>query len=872
MSVAALSLTAQTKQNRDPEAFHDYELRPFNARSIGPAVMGGRVSSIALDPVDPYTFYVGLGTGGVMKTSDNGVTFSGIFEGEAVAAIGAIAVAPSKASHVWVGTGEANDRNSSSWGDGVYRSDDGGGSWKNMGLKTSRTIARIAVHPTDTNTVWVAAMGDLWNPGGDRGLFKTTDGGKTWKASLKAPSPYDDVTGCGDVVVDPKNPDNVYAALYARRRTPWSFTSGHELTGGKPVGGIYRSTDGGSSWKKIVGAIPAETGRIGLAVYAANPRILLAVVQSEEGGSTGDVVSKAGGIFRSEDGGATWSRVNALNPRPFYFSQIRVDPADSSLVYVLGFGLHVSLDGGKTFREDYFKKVHPDLHELQIDPRNTKRLLLGTDGGAYQSYAGGKGWDHLNRMAAGEFYRISLDNQTPYRIAGGLQDNLNWVGPSATRSADGIANSDWWQIGGGDGFYCVFDPRDPNIVYAESQQGFVYRLDLRSGQFKGLRPEPLEGQQAFRFHWNTPFIPSVHDTGTMYLAGNRVFRLTGRGERWEAISPDLSARDPEKIMTVGSGAESYGVVYALCESPVKRGMLWAGTDDGKLWVKRDSGRVWVDLTKNLPGEARNQWISRIEAGHHSADDAYVTVDAHRSGNFAPLVYRTSDGGKSWSKISAGIPANEPAKVIREGLSNRDLLFLGTEFHLWFSLDRGKSWAKIGGLPTVAVDDIVIHPRDKDLVIATHGRSLYIADDIRPLEEFHDSVRAKDGFFFTPGNAEGHEMLPGFSDWGGTGRFSGTNPPAGAILTYWIKAYNGDGVSFTVKNAAGQTVASVNGPGSAGFNRITWDLKVSTDLLTSYGGEGQKFVAPGEYTITFAYGKVSQSRTIRLTMAPGLETR
>jgi hypothetical protein len=301
-------------------------------------------------------------------------------------------------------------------------------------------------------------------------------------------------------------------------------------------------------------------------------------------------------------------------------------------------------------------------------------------------------------------------------------------------------------------------------------------------------------------------------------------------------------------------------------------MLWAGTDDGKLWVKRDSGRVWVDLTKNLPGEARNQWISRIEAGHHSADDAYVTVDAHRSGNFAPLVYRTSDGGKSWSKISAGIPANEPAKVIREGLSNRDLLFLGTEFHLWFSLDRGKSWAKIGGLPTVAVDDIVIHPRDKDLVIATHGRSLYIADDIRPLEEFHDSVRAKDGFFFTPGNAEGHEMLPGFSDWGGTGRFSGTNPPAGAILNYWIKAYNGDGVSFTVKNAAGQTVASVNGPGSAGFNRVTWDLKVSTDLLTSYGGEGQKFVAPGEYTITFAYGKVSQSRTIRLTMAPGLETR
>jgi photosystem II stability/assembly factor-like uncharacterized protein len=871
-AVASCPLPAQNTQSGRQEPFKDFQLRPFIARSIGPAMMGGRVSAMAFDPADPYTFYVGLGTGGVMKTSDNGVTFSGIFENEAVAAIGAIAVAPSKAAQVWVGTGEANDRNSSSWGDGVYRSDDGGGSWKNMGLKASRTIARIAVHPTDTNTVWVAAMGDLWNKGGERGLFKTTDGGKTWKVSLKAPSSYDEIAGCGDVAVDPKNPDNVYAALYARVRTPWSFTSGEALTGGKPVGGIYRSTDGGASWKKLGDGLPAATGRIGLSIYPANPAIIFAVIQSEEGGSSGDVVSKTGGIFRTGDAGATWTRVNPLNPRPFYFSQIRVDPSDSSKVYVLGFGLHVSLDGGKTFREDYFKKVHPDLHDLQIDPRNTKRLILGTDGGAYQSYTGGKGWDHLNRMAAGEFYRVTLDNAQPYRIAGGLQDNLNWVGPSATRSSDGIVNSDWSQIGGGDGFYCVFDPRDPNIVYAESQQGYVYRLDLRSGQFKGLRPEPVEGQQAFRFHWNTPFIPSLHDTGAMYLGGNRVFRLTDRGERWEAISPDLSARDPEKIMSVGSGAENYGVVYALCESPLKRGMLWAGTDDGKLWVTRDSGKTWADLTKNLPGEARNQWISRIEAGHHSADDACVAVDAHRTGNFSPLVYRTSDGGKSWSKISGGLPTGEPAKVVREGLSNRDLLFVGTEFHLYFSLDRGKSWSKIGGLPTVAVDDIVIHPRDRDLVIATHGRSIYIIDDIRPLEEFHDSVKAKARNFIKPRNAEGFELLPGTSDWGGVGRFSGANPPTGAILNYWIREYNGDGVSFSVKNPAGETVASVSGPGSAGFNRVTWDLKMSADLLSSYGGEGQKFVAPGEYTITFSYGKVSQSRTIRLTMAPGLETR
>ena len=867
-----VQLPAQKKRAADAGAYEEYHFKPFNARGIGPAVMGGRVSSIAYDPEDPFTFYVGLGTGGVMKTSDNGVTFSGIFEKEAVAAVGAVAVAPSNAKHVWVGTGEANDRNSSSWGDGVYHSSDGGGSWTNAGLKSSRTIARIVAHPTDTNTVWAAAMGDLWNRGGERGLYRTTDGGKTWKAVLTAPSPHDAIAGCGDVVVDPKNPNTIYAALYARRRTPWSFASGNTVTDGKSVGGIYRSADGGNSWKKLDNGLPGVTGRIGLSIYAADPRILYAVVQSDEGGSTGDVTSKTGGIFRSADGGDSWTRVNPLNPRPFYFSQIRVDPADSSKVYVLGFGLHVSGDGGKSFREDSFKKVHPDLHDLAIDPRNSKRLLLGTDGGAYQSHTGGKSWDHLNRMAAGEFYRISVDMSAPYRIAGGLQDNLNWIGPSGTRSSEGIINADWSTIGGGDGFYCIFDPVDPNIVYAEAQEGYVYRLNLLSGQFKGLRPQPVEGQTAFRFHWNAPFIPSLHTTGTMYLGGNRVFRLTKWGEHWEPISPDLSARDPEKIMSVGSGAENYGVVYTLAESPLRPGMLWAGTDDGKLWVTRDGGNTWQDLTRNLPGETRNQWISRVEPGHFSAEDACVVVDAHRSGNYAPLAYRTSDGGKNWKKIVNGIPPNEPAKVIREDLSNRDLLFLGTEFHLYMSLDRGNHWMKFAGLPTVAVDDLVIHPRERDLVIATHGRSIYIVDDIRPLEEFHDSVRSKEAFFFTPRDAGGFELLPGFADWAGAGNFRGANPPSGAILNYWIRGYNGDGVSFSVKNSSDETVATLSGPGTSGFNRVVWDLKMSKDMLSDYGGQGQKFVAPGEYTITFSYGKVSQSRKIALTMAPGLETR
>src|SRR5688572_4666782 len=485
-----VALAAPLPSPVPPPAPDPVLFKSLKARSIGPAVMGGRVPDIALDPQDPYTFYVALGTGGLMKTSDNGGTFQGVFENEAVAAVGAVAVAPSDPKVVWVGTGEANDRNSSSWGDGVYRSTDAGATWTHVGLKTSRTIARIAVHPSDPATAWVAATGDLWTPGGERGLYKTTDAGKTWKAVLAAPPPYANRVGAGDVVLDPVDPSVVYAALYARQRTPWSFVAGPAHTDGKDMGGIFKSTDGGLTWAKLGGGLPAGTGRIGLTIHRKNPRILYAVVQSDEAGTSSidDVRSRKGGIFRTTDAGATWTRVNALNPRPFYFSKIRVDPEDDQKVYVLGFALHVSEDGGRTFREDRFAKVHPDVHALAIDPRNPKRLLLGTDGGAYQSYNGGEGWEHLNRMAAGEFYRINVDEGTPYRICGGLQDNLNWVGPSRTRTKEGILNSDWINIGGGDGFYCVFDPDDSSLVYTESQQGYVHRMSLATGQVKELRP------------------------------------------------------------------------------------------------------------------------------------------------------------------------------------------------------------------------------------------------------------------------------------------------------------------------------------------------------------------------------------------------
>lgn len=868
---AEAALAPEARMLPDVEAAH---LRGLKARSIGPAVMSGRVSDIALDPANPAVFYVALGTGGVMKTSDGGTSWEAIFEKQPVAAIGDIAVAPSDSRIVWVGTGEANDRNSSSWGNGVYRSTDGGETWQHVGLKNSKTIARILVHPADPNTVWVAAMGDLWNWNEERGCYKTTDGGKTWRKVLAAAPPYDTRVGCGDLALDPSNPNILYAALYARRRTPWSFLYGPLATDGKDLGGIFKSTDGGETWQKLAGGLPAETGRIGLAVYAGNPQIVYAIVQSDAGGMSGidEVYSRAGGVFRSEDGGASWQRMSALNPRPFYFSQIRVDPKNDQRVYVLGFALHVSDDGGRTWREDLFEKVHPDCHALEIDPRFPQRLLLGTDGGPYESWNGGKSWRHLNNFAAGEFYRINVDLSTPYRICGGLQDNLNWVGPSRTWSREGILNSDWINIGGGDGFYCVFDSEQPHLVYTESQQGFLHRFDLSNGQMKPLRPEPTEGQPAFRFHWNAPLIGSRHTPGVLYLAGNVVFRLTTRGERWRIISPDLSTQELTKMIAVGSGAENYGVVYTLAESPLRPGLLWAGTDDGKVWLTENEGQSWTDLTAHLPAEARGQWISRIEASGHDPQVAYLAVDAHRSGNYAPLVYRTADGGRSWHSIAGDLPPDGPVKVIREDPRNPDLLYVGTEFKLFVSLDRGKHWIEFGGLPTVAVDDLIIHPRDNDLIIATHGRSLFIVDDLRGLQELTPEVRQRELTLFAPRPAFGRHLLPGFADWNGKAIFRGENPPEGALITFYIGKFTGQNVEIRITNAQGQPVAKFERPGVPGINRLSWDLRPTANVLTEYGGEGRKFVPAGEYTVQVSYGETKVEQKLRVEIAPGVETR
>jgi len=882
----AVTLSAQSgRQKRKPDAppppapvaapkLDTMLLSALKPRSIGPAVMGGRVSDIALDPENPSVFYVGLATGGIMKTGDNGTTFQAVFEKEPVASIGAVAIAPSDPKVVWVGTGEANDRNSSGWGNGVYRSTDAGGTWTNVGLKDSKSIARIAVDPKDPKTAFVAVAGDLWTPTPERGLYKTTDAGATWKRVLQAEPPFETRVGCGEVAIDPTNANVVYAAMYARRRTPWSFASGPDHTDGKDVGGVFKSSDGGATWKKLAGGLPTQTGRIGLSVFAKNPKIVYAVVQSAEGGTEDidTVTSKRGGVFRSDDAGETWTRMSALDPRPFYFSQIRVDPENDQRVYVLGFALHLSEDGGRTWIEDRFKNVHPDLHALVIDPRNPKRLLLGTDGPLYQSYDAGGHWDALARFAGGQFYRISVDAGTPFRICGGLQDNNSWLGPSATRTKAGIVNADWINIYGGDGFGCAFDPADPNIVYAESQSADFYRLDLASGQIKTLRPAPAEGQAAFRFNWDAPLAASHHHKGTLYLGGNRIFALTNRGENWTAISPDLSAQDPSRIMTTGSGAETYGVVFTIAESPVQAGLLWAGTDDGKVWVTQDEGVNWTDLTGNLPAAVKGLWINRLAASHFDPKVAYLAVSGYRAGNYAPLAYRTADSGRTWQSIAGNLPADNPVRFVYEDAKNANLLFAGTEFGLYLSFDRGGSWVKYPDLPTVMVDDLVVHPRDGDMVIATHGRSLYVVDDIRPLEEMTPEIQSKNAFLFTPRPALGFDLLPGSVDTEGAGVFRGANPPPGAIFNVYVRQYTGEEVKISIADAADHPVANLSVPGTPGFNRVVWDLKPTKDLLTEYGGEGQKYVRPGDYQVTLAYGDVKQKVTLKVEVVKGLETR
>ncbi|MCZ6834303.1 MAG: hypothetical protein O7G85_00880, partial [Planctomycetota bacterium] len=748
------------------------DLKPLSWRSVGPANMGGRIASIAQAPSDPKTIFLGYATGGLWKSTNNGTTFSPIFDTYETSSIGAVGVADAPESWsgwadeelaeeadlsklgrskiVWVGTGEGNSRNSSSWGHGVYRSTDGGASFEHKGLEETNNIPALVIDPRDPDVCYIGALGHLWGANKERGIYKTSDGGDTWDAILQ----IDDHTGCVDLVMDPSNPDILYAAMYARQRTPWSYTGMSE------TGGIFKSVDAGRTWNKLTDGLPTRVGRIGLDIFDGDSKIVMAVIESDEGGMIGGAFNsrtRAGGVFRSEDGGETWRRTLDLSPRSFYFSLIRIDPEDDQRVYLPGTTIYVSDDGGDHFRGDFGDVMHLDHHAMVIDPRDPEHLLMGNDGGFYVSWDRGATWDFHNTMATGQFYNVSVDESDPYRIGGGLQDNGSWIGPSETITEardfymghDGaITNHDWKFFNGGDGFHVEFDPEDSNIVYAESQGGNISRSNLATGEQWNIKPQALEGAPAFRFNWNAPFFLSPHDSTTIYLGGNCVFKLTKGGDAWERISDDLSTKILERVITVGSDAETYGTVVSLAESPLQQGLLWAGTDDGLIHISANDGDDWKDVT---PLAVKGRYISKIEASHQDAETAYIAVDGHRSDSFEPLLLMTTDAGRTWNDITSDIPTGHTTKVIREDPRNAAVLYVGTERAAYVSINKGDSWIKLNGksLPTIGVDDLKIQSRTHDLVAGTHGRSVWILDDASPLSQLSQDIVESEFHVFDP---------------------------------------------------------------------------------------------------------------------------
>jgi photosystem II stability/assembly factor-like uncharacterized protein len=868
------------------------KLKNLEFRELGPAVMGGRIDDFAVVESNPNIVFVGVASGGVWKTTNNGTTWEPVFDKESVSTIGDIAIAPSDASIVWVGTGEPNNRQSSSWGDGVYKSADGGKTWQKMGLAATHHIGRIVIHPKNPDVVYVAALGHLWGANAERGVYKTTDGGKTWAQVLK----INEDTGVSDLAMDPQSPDTLYAAAYQRRRTPYGFN------GGGPDGAIYKTTDGGATWKKLTKGLPyengGETGRIGLDIYRKDPNIVYALVQHEKGG-----------IYRSEDQGETWKKMSDTNPRPSYYSQVRVDPNNDLRIWVLGAAMYFSEDGGKTFSTQRVQKIHGDYHAMWIDPADSNHLITGSDGGIHWSYDTGKSWDFINTIAIGQFYEVGLDNEKPYHICGGLQDNASWCGPSMSFARDGIANEDWMLLPGGDGFYAQIDPVESWIVYSESQDGFIDRRDLRTGQRRSIKPEAKAGEPHYRFQWNSPMAISAQDHKTIYYGGNYLFKSTDRGDTWTRLGGELTSNvDRNKLPIFGKtpdkntlsrhdGVQEYPTITTLSESPLTSNVLWVGTDDGNLQVTRDAGKNWKNVAPKVPGVPKGTYVSRVVASKNAEGMAYVTFDGHRGDDYGVYLFVTTDYGENWKAIRNGIPDSAGSMhVLREHPRNQNLLFAGTEFGLWVSWDRGANWTALkNNFPTVPVDDIEIQARENDLVLATHGRSIWVFDDLTPIENFDASVARTDVTFFQP-RAATLWHLRGRRWSAGQKMFTAKNPPYGAILNYYLKeavppetpkseqdekdkkdkpadtdkakadaATKKEGkTKISVYEKDGKLVREFDGPGAAGVNRTNWDLRYDSPaepteeqkeaVAAGYGfGPRGPLVEPGEYTIKIKAG-------------------
>jgi photosystem II stability/assembly factor-like uncharacterized protein len=874
------------------------KLKNLEFREIGPATMGGRIDDFAVVESNPNIVYVGVASGGVWKTTNNGTTWEPVFDKEAVSSIGDIAIAPSDPSIVWVGTGEPNNRQSSSWGDGVYKSFDGGKTWKHMGLEATRHIGRIVVHPKNPEVAYVAALGHLWGPNPERGVYKTTDGGKTWAQVLK----INDDTGVSDIAMDPESPETLYAAAYERRRTPYGYN------GGGPDSAIYKTIDGGANWKKLTKGLPyengGETGRIGLDIYRKDPNIVYALVQHEKGG-----------IYRSEDKGETWKKMSDTNPRPSYYSQVRIDPNNDLRIWALGAAMFYSEDGGKTFSTQRVQKIHGDFHAMWIDPADSNHMLTGSDGGIHWSYDAGKTWDFINTIAIGQFYEVSIDNEKPYHICGGLQDNGSWCGPAQTLTRDGIANEDWQVIHGGDGFYAAIDNVEPWIVYTESQDGYIDRRDLRTEEQRSIKPEAKAGEPHYRFQWNSPVAISAHDHKTVYYGGNYLFKSADRGDNWTRLGGDLTTsvdrnklpvfgRTPDKsTLSRHDGVQEYPTITTLSESPLTPNVLWVGTDDGNVQVTRDGGKTWKNVAARVTGVPKGTYVSRVVASKTGEGAALVTFDGHRGDDYNIYIFATNDYGESWKAIRNGIPDSAGSvHVVREHPRSTNLLFAGTEFGLWVSWDRGANWTALrNNFPTVPVDDIEIQARENDLVLATHGRSIWVFDDLTPIEKMDANVAASPLTFFPPRAATSWHLRN--RRWSaGQKMFLAKNPPYGTILNYYLKeavppetpkkekddkdskdaaaekpkddaAAKKEGkVKISVADKDGKVVREFDGPGATGVDRANWDLRWNSPaeptpeqleaMAAGYGfGPLGPFVEPGEYTITIKAGDKEASQKV-----------
>jgi photosystem II stability/assembly factor-like uncharacterized protein len=837
------------------------------ARNIGSATMSGRIAAVdAVEEDGRITVFVGAASGGVWKSVNGGTTYKPVFDREDVQSIGAVAIDPSNSKTVWVGTGEGWLRNSVSVGDGVYKSTDGGENWSNVGLKDSEHIAKILVNPGDSNDVLACATGHLWNDNDERGVFQTTNGGKTWKKVLVGANGS---SGCAMIARSKQEPKTIYAAMWDFRRQGWTFRSGG------PGSGIFKSIDGGARWSEIsqdnAKGLPAKPyGRIAVQVAPSKPQVVYANIEAEKGR----------GLYRSDDAGANWTKLDASNYvvwRPFYFGNLIVDPKDENKVFKPDLILLLSNDGGKTFNV-VSSEDHGDFHDVWINPKNTNVVIAGDDGGLWRSEDGGNRWKHLTNLPVSQFYHVSTDNADPYHVYGGLQDNSSWVGDSSYPG--GITNAQWENMFGGDGFWMFEDTSDPDYLYAEAQGGEIGRVNRYTHETRDIHPWPNYGEGKLRFNWNTPIHMSPNEKGTIYIGAQFLFRSRDHGQSWDRISPDLTTNDPEKqkqeesggVTIDNSSAEMYTTIYSISESPKNGQIIWAGTDDGNVQITRDGAKTWTNVIGNVKGLEMNSWVTTIEASRFEESTAYATFDRHTFGDIKPYVYKTTDYGQTWTAL----PAQESgvrgfAHVIKEDIVNRNVLFLGTEFGLWISVDGGQRWAQYKGsdFPAAPVDDIVVHSRESDLVLATHGRGIWIIDDISPLRALTPDVMTKEATLL-PGRPS-IQYFDVSGGWpAGDETFRGRNRPTDAQITYYQKGRHifGD-LKIEIFDQDGKLVDTVAGSKHRGLNRAGWGMRVKPPAVAPAASalfeaaQGPR-VLPGTYTVKLTKG--DQTYTEQLTVA------